>query len=983
LQINIFLIFLFSINHQLFYMRLKHLFFFLYLIANCYTSVAQNVGIGTTTPDISAALEISSTDKGLLIPRLTLAQRPASPANGLMYFQTDNTPGIYIFNGGSWNLLGNGGLSGSGSTGRLALFSGANSLTSNAGLSYNSTIGRLDVNSTNNGTGFTNWIAGNFGGTAGNRVIAGVLNGDATIAAHTNDLSNWAKLVINPVGSTAIGSLAGTGVRMVTTAADGTLGFQEIPAGAGGTVTNVLADAAIGNPITIANGSTTPTINIPVASASANGYLSSSNWTTFNNKQNVLSNASASVSGILTSTDWNTFNNKQNALSNASSSVSGILTSTDWNTFSNKFTLPSLTSGSVLFSNGTTIAQNNNQFFWNNTTNRLGIGTATPNSKLSVNGLNTGLPADGFNNWISADFGGTSGNRVILGIQNGEATVGAHNATLNGWAGLTINPSGIIKMPSIANVGTRMVTVGADGTLASQTIPTGADNLGNHTATQNININNNWLSNDSTNKGIRLTNQGAVGINVSNPAGTFDIARQGSIPGANISVNSSIAGYSANYNSSSAQNAFAPYSSFSPYYANNGSPYRLIADFGASNPTTLVQLKYAMYSTAIGNASSLSYTLNVEGSNDGTNYTTLVNSFFNETFLFNSFSTFFIGTLNDRQVSFSNSTAYRFYRISFINLIQTFAAQGISYTGSDIHIRSMELFAPTFTTTYTSGAFTVLENGNTGVGTNAPTANLDVVGSLRLRNGAANNAILTSDASGNATWVNGLSLTNATVTNATLTNTTGTNASFSSMGVGIAAPTANKLTVAGTGGVRVNSTNTGATNDFTDWIASNVGGTAGDRVVSGTLGGNATIGAHNNALNAWSNLVINNASGFGATVTIGGNANVTPPNPTNGTVNTTIQGANNQKLIVNGAVRQAVNNAEVSIPANSYITITWVHNLGYSPIVMTSTEQSGGGNMDFVNVTMYNNNVNELVFLLRNSNTSNAATGRLRWIQVW
>jgi hypothetical protein len=42
------------------------------------------------------------------------------------------------------------------------------------------------------------------------------------------------------------------------------------------------------------------------------------------------------------------------------------------------FTLPSLTSGSVLFSDGTTIAQNNANFFWDNTNARLGIGTASP-----------------------------------------------------------------------------------------------------------------------------------------------------------------------------------------------------------------------------------------------------------------------------------------------------------------------------------------------------------------------------------------------------------------------------------------------------------------------------------------------------------------------------------------------------------------------------------------------------------------------------
>jgi hypothetical protein len=51
------------------------------------------------------------------------------------------------------------------------------------------------------------------------------------------------------------------------------------------------------------------------------------------------------------------------------------------------FNLPSLTSGSVLFSNGTTIAQNNANFFWNNANNRLGIGTTTPSYALHVNGV--------------------------------------------------------------------------------------------------------------------------------------------------------------------------------------------------------------------------------------------------------------------------------------------------------------------------------------------------------------------------------------------------------------------------------------------------------------------------------------------------------------------------------------------------------------------------------------------------------------------
>jgi hypothetical protein len=64
-----------------------------------------NVGIGTTTPDASSALHIKSTTKGLLIPRMTAAQRNAisAAATGLMIYQTDGTVGFYYYNGSSWS----------------------------------------------------------------------------------------------------------------------------------------------------------------------------------------------------------------------------------------------------------------------------------------------------------------------------------------------------------------------------------------------------------------------------------------------------------------------------------------------------------------------------------------------------------------------------------------------------------------------------------------------------------------------------------------------------------------------------------------------------------------------------------------------------------------------------------------------------------------------------------------------------------------
>ena len=60
------------------------------------------VGIGTTTPDPSAQLEIKSTSKGLLVPRVASTGDVPTPAEGLLVYQTSDPVGFYVRKAGVW-----------------------------------------------------------------------------------------------------------------------------------------------------------------------------------------------------------------------------------------------------------------------------------------------------------------------------------------------------------------------------------------------------------------------------------------------------------------------------------------------------------------------------------------------------------------------------------------------------------------------------------------------------------------------------------------------------------------------------------------------------------------------------------------------------------------------------------------------------------------------------------------------------------------
>ena len=164
--------------------------------------------------------------------------------------------------------------------------------------------------------------------------------------------------------------------------------------------TSVTASA----PLTGSGTSSSP-LGINQVSSSTDGYLSSANFNSINTQQASTGTRVASLentmptklSAVTASAPLSGAGTSGNplAIATATASTTGALTGADFTTFSNKgtFTLPTFTSGSVLFSNGSTIAQNNTGFFWDNTNARLGIGTSTPNAAavLDVSSTSKGL----------------------------------------------------------------------------------------------------------------------------------------------------------------------------------------------------------------------------------------------------------------------------------------------------------------------------------------------------------------------------------------------------------------------------------------------------------------------------------------------------------------------------------------------------------------------------------------------------------------
>jgi hypothetical protein len=148
-----------------------------------------------------------------------------------------------------------------------------------------------------------------------------------------------------------------------------------------GTVTSVTGTAPV-----VSSGGATPAISMPAATGSVNGYLTSTDWTTFNNKSNTNGTVTSVAALTLGTTGTDLSSTVANGTTTpvitlqvptASATNRGALSSTDWSTFNGKAPAVTYTTSYVPYGQGTTTPNQSSSFTFDGTTQTAPVQRAS------------------------------------------------------------------------------------------------------------------------------------------------------------------------------------------------------------------------------------------------------------------------------------------------------------------------------------------------------------------------------------------------------------------------------------------------------------------------------------------------------------------------------------------------------------------------------------------------------------------------------
>jgi hypothetical protein len=359
---------------------------------NGLTAQVQNFAVGTSGTDFAIASATATH---------TFNLPTASATNRGALSSADWT----TFNG-KQNALTNP-VTGTGASGQVAYFTGTTAISSESNLFWDATNDRLGINTNNpqfkidilNGDIRLNMSSGNFGiifegdsgllvegtkiwyenntgiqfydsywtGAGAGHFFRTNLNGTIQNVLKLNNTGT--AVFINSVTSTSFIRSGGTSSQFLK--ADGSI---DSTAYGTGTITSVTASTPLAS-----SGGTTPNITIQQASGSQSGFLSSTDWTTFNSKQNALTNP---------------------------------VTGTGTTNYLPKFTGSTTVGNSQIFDNGTNIGINTNS-----PTNLLHLASNQLTPSLRLGSISAGFHYDiGRENQTTGDF---LINATVSGVSQG------------------------------------------------------------------------------------------------------------------------------------------------------------------------------------------------------------------------------------------------------------------------------------------------------------------------------------------------------------------------------------------------------------------------------------------------------------------------------------------------------------------------------------------------------------------------------------
>lgn len=449
------------------------------LLCVCFTAAAQvKVGNNPNTIKTASLMELESTDKGFVFPRVSLSGSLSSPAplaadllEGTVVYNNNSAfgsgVGLYIWTAGAWKVVTPGaGFTLPALTNGSVIFSNGTTLAqNNSNFFWDNANARLGIGTATPGYKLDVAGIGSFKASGASLLLSGTGAGSHTYAEFYPDgIANGRKAYLGYVnnGSTQLSMVneiaagdismstgrnlylsAGTTGRFFMQGSSGNVGINStnpqhalvVQAAAGKTELlgfynnagtdkynfsflngglNLSESNVSGGRLFIKDGgnvginNVNPTQRLDVTgniqiSGSGNG-LKFPDGTT----QTTAAAAGTDNQTLTYTTATRVLNISGPANSNvtlplANGTQAGLVSATDFTTFSNHFTLPALTNGSVIFSNGTTLTQNNTRFFWDNTNARLGIGTNAPSQKLEVTGS---VYANGEGTGFLTDVGG-------------------------------------------------------------------------------------------------------------------------------------------------------------------------------------------------------------------------------------------------------------------------------------------------------------------------------------------------------------------------------------------------------------------------------------------------------------------------------------------------------------------------------------------------------------------------------------------------